>query len=447
MESRSRLGIIKRELCSVCGLSIFIAEKLMISRVPYHRTCFRCARCNAQLAPSSYYETEDGQFCCETCPDEEKTSISVSTAKPYDLDSFESNLRRSLSDEEKSQRILEDKSKIEESGLIEKTSQMRLDFIASNLLLDERQAEDAVDSAASPTVVSASPPNSPRVGQSGEDFTDDVKANASGVNIYEEPATPSLEINEISELEIRCSLETGGLNTKEAIQRPNSIVQQRLRIFEGDREEKRSSEKLAIQSSINNDEAKNHERVTAVAQKLNFEEEEEEGGSERGDPTSEDVDLTAVKQEDSQLRENIETSPIVPIVQQVDKSKIDKENSFTMIAEENIISSNNEIYPEDLNPFASDEEGEEAKVKSKTTDNASSAYNPFDSSDEEEKPQVSSSPKPTLRNVKEAPVKRRLEAPRISLNPFWSDDEEHSDDYTASVSTPTKPVPKPRTIR
>lgn len=37
-----------------------------------HRTCFRCARCSAQLTLASYYQTERGQYCCETCPDEER---------------------------------------------------------------------------------------------------------------------------------------------------------------------------------------------------------------------------------------------------------------------------------------------------------------------------------------------------------------------------------------
>lgn len=425
---------IKRELCSVCGLSIFIAEKLMISRVPYHRTCFRCARCNAQLAPLSYYETEDGQFCCETCPDEETTSISVSTAQPYDLDSFECSLRRSLSDEEKSQRILEDKSKIAESGLVEKTSQMRLDFIASNLL-DESKAQDAVDSAASP-VVSASTLDSPPVGESNEDITDDVKANASKVaDIHDEPLTSRLNINEISDLELRRRLETGGLNTKEAIQRPNSIVQQRLRIFEGDNEA-RSSDKLAIQSSVNDDEAKNHDRVSGVARKPNC---ERDGEDEGDNSTQEDVILAP-----NRLQEDLttlETSPIVPIVHAVKSTEKLKIEEDSFVTGGKINSSSNEVYPEDLNPFASDEE---AEGESKTTDKAS--YNPFDSGDELDNPQ-GSLPNADSRSVKKTQVKRRLEAPRINLNPFWSSDEEHSDNDVSSISSPVKPVPKPRTVR
>lgn len=73
MQVGSRLGM-RRDPCAACGLPVFLAEKLMIARAPYHRTCFRCARCGNQLTPGNYYETEEGQYCCETCPDEEESA-------------------------------------------------------------------------------------------------------------------------------------------------------------------------------------------------------------------------------------------------------------------------------------------------------------------------------------------------------------------------------------
>ena len=45
-----------------------------------HRTCFKCARCNQQLSIASYYETEEGAYCCELCPDEELTQSEVAEA-------------------------------------------------------------------------------------------------------------------------------------------------------------------------------------------------------------------------------------------------------------------------------------------------------------------------------------------------------------------------------
>lgn len=105
MQVGSRLGM-RRDPCAACGLPVFLAEKLLIARAPYHRTCFRCARCNNQLTPGNYYETEEGQFCCETCPDEEETDsvrhrYAESAMSGMERETSES---RPLSDEEKSER-------------------------------------------------------------------------------------------------------------------------------------------------------------------------------------------------------------------------------------------------------------------------------------------------------------------------------------------------------
>lgn len=105
MQVGSRLGM-RRDPCAACGLPVFLAEKLLIARAPYHRTCFRCARCSNQLTPGNYYETEEGQFCCETCPDEEETDsvrhrYAESAMSGAERETSES---RPLSDEEKSER-------------------------------------------------------------------------------------------------------------------------------------------------------------------------------------------------------------------------------------------------------------------------------------------------------------------------------------------------------
>jgi len=59
------------EPCRQCGKSVFILERLNVGGKIFHRTCFKCARCEEQLTLASFYETEAGQFCCEVCPDEE----------------------------------------------------------------------------------------------------------------------------------------------------------------------------------------------------------------------------------------------------------------------------------------------------------------------------------------------------------------------------------------
>jgi len=59
------------ENCRVCNKPVFILERLNVAGKLFHRTCFKCARCDEQLTLASFYETETGQFCCEVCPDEE----------------------------------------------------------------------------------------------------------------------------------------------------------------------------------------------------------------------------------------------------------------------------------------------------------------------------------------------------------------------------------------
>ncbi|XP_076066802.1 MICAL-like protein isoform X2 [Oratosquilla oratoria] len=65
-----------RELCVMCNEAVYLAQRLLVGSpgLLMHRTCFKCARCNSQLNLASYYETEKGQYCCETCPDEENTA-------------------------------------------------------------------------------------------------------------------------------------------------------------------------------------------------------------------------------------------------------------------------------------------------------------------------------------------------------------------------------------
>ncbi|XP_058175227.1 MICAL-like protein 1 [Anopheles ziemanni] len=66
------VGVPKRATCNRCSNPIFLAERISFGEKSYHRSCLKCARCGTQLTVGSFYETEtDGEYCCETCPDEE----------------------------------------------------------------------------------------------------------------------------------------------------------------------------------------------------------------------------------------------------------------------------------------------------------------------------------------------------------------------------------------
>ncbi|XP_069966485.1 F-actin-monooxygenase MICAL3 isoform X3 [Bactrocera oleae] len=79
------VGVPKRDPCQKCQLPVFLAERLLVGKKVYHRTCLKCARCGSQLTPGSFYETEvDGEYCCETCPDEE-VQLNTTGASGEDL--------------------------------------------------------------------------------------------------------------------------------------------------------------------------------------------------------------------------------------------------------------------------------------------------------------------------------------------------------------------------
>ncbi|XP_052120221.1 MICAL-like protein 1 [Frankliniella occidentalis] len=93
--------------CTHCGLPVFLAERLLVGskRALYHRTCFRCARCSAQLTLANCYETEDGGFCCETCPDEE-TDKSDTSSQGTDRVDFSESKSESICSAEVRQKVL-----------------------------------------------------------------------------------------------------------------------------------------------------------------------------------------------------------------------------------------------------------------------------------------------------------------------------------------------------
>jgi len=66
------VGMPRRDKCQKCDLPVFLAERVLVGKRAYHRTCLKCARCSSLLTPGSFYETEvNNIYCCETCPDEE----------------------------------------------------------------------------------------------------------------------------------------------------------------------------------------------------------------------------------------------------------------------------------------------------------------------------------------------------------------------------------------
>ncbi|PSN52210.1 hypothetical protein C0J52_12766 [Blattella germanica] len=135
----ARVG--RREPCTKCGLPVFIAERLLVGRHLYHRTCFRCARCQHQLSIANCYETEGGEYCCETCPDE----VLADKEKPDNQDTLDMMGHPGPDDEYSANfESAMDKSfqSIEEKEPVMKFSKARTDFISSQL----EESQDSIHS-------------------------------------------------------------------------------------------------------------------------------------------------------------------------------------------------------------------------------------------------------------------------------------------------------------
>lgn len=145
----------KREPCKKCNLPVFLAERLVIGSDLFHRTCLKCARCNTQLTVGNFYETEnDNEYCCETCPDEEKDKpkinepnnrISLIAQRVQLFEKDNSVLKKSLSDEEKTKSLQRQKETVESLEHMAPAHSTAL----NNFLSTQLNADEDVDGSVS----------------------------------------------------------------------------------------------------------------------------------------------------------------------------------------------------------------------------------------------------------------------------------------------------------
>ncbi|XP_076750621.1 MICAL-like protein isoform X2 [Xylocopa sonorina] len=524
---------VRKDLCAVCGLPIFLAEKLVLSRVAYHRTCFRCARCNNQLTLGNYYETEEGQYCCETCPDEEVPLAPIEnwdeSRAPSGIEKDDSNLtckESIISEESISKGVFTHNSakKINQqapfiSDVTAQTSRLRLNFM-SNQLLSEQSEE-------------ASLADNPLMNETLGSFERDR------VNLKTESINPVLAINqkynkqrkeEKENDSVDAFLELESSDRKSTSERNEKLVNTRDYLHdELNRRKHTQREKLSVTSfhdskdkSTTNyvakelpnqiDEHANAESSSLVQRRRRmFESKTDSVGRNKDDNENIGIIKSKALPEEHEVIGNIkneiinsdaakaitnqeEASPTTPDKLSVDSlvqipsceiSFSDKwkpsQNSTMIVSEKStnddqacsnfvngtnvtsIISSNLcEDYPEDLNPFNSDDAEEitdESMSIMSTSQTTRDVTNYFDNEREMEEETLEKDeivpPKPAMRNnlnnsksnepfAMEGSTKRRLAAPQINLNPFWSDDDDHDSDLESTEKTSDVPVPVPK---
>ncbi|CAH0554384.1 unnamed protein product [Brassicogethes aeneus] len=505
-------GRIRREPCAKCNLPVFIAERLNVGKQLYHRTCFRCARCESQLTLANYYETENGQYCCEMCPDEEKLNLDDNSV-----------LSRSISDEEKSalskMRHLEDDSysSVFEEALenpydnsLKKNSTLTMELSAARSQFFESQVlQSETDSG------NEEPPDLPKTAPPGDNesirsisafdsgfpttnklelsvnnsvsledkfenivtkdhtnrklFDSDSKSdsvhNDDDLVPLELPDDSPLDCkhskddnNEISTITIsddsvELVLESKTVNNHSTLSDDNSLktvedldesIQSIKKEFDTSTpNEKQDDDKpVDIREDEDLDESivnclNTVEDLDESIQSINKEEPKEK---QEGEDNS--IDVKEETQESIEVKVEEPPEIVVPKPRKNKKKLLQKEVS----------------YPEDLNPFG-DDEPEETPPKT--------SLNPFGEDEDEDEDKFKPTPSPRAKrkirvdelmvntpesriytqrqsvnpfdDEEEKPLaacrKKVIEAPRISLNPFWSEDE----DEGAKM-----PVPTPR---
>ncbi|XP_045473510.1 MICAL-like protein 1 isoform X2 [Harmonia axyridis] len=442
---KAALGVLgaRKEPCAKCGLPVFIAERLNVRKTLYHRTCFRCAKCDIQLTLHNYTETESGKFCCKICPEEEKSAeMSV--------------LTRSLSDEEKSaslkggdsdpysdnfENVLEDPrdGSLKRSFTLDRmlgTSfvKARSDFMATQMTafdsdLDTESEEKPPDLPVSPR---------PQLDDDAQKHSENILSSNSLPNLsdnFSVDQKPCISRDRVT----KDSVSTEDLSVKPSIRSRVKLFEAAIKdcaktdVNSESREENDNSEgvhqvlspgdesiggsSLSIDEKVKEDSSPNDSVVTnlehskahssnlSVSSKISDEVINEEviilsSETSYQPQSNEDSVIVISDTEDPKCQTSVQTS------EAPDRSDLENEQPKSVTE-----------YPDDLNPFGDEEETEHQKQPLPEADRSVS-LNPFGDTDEEEE--------------EEEPPNRPLTDSK-SLNPFGSDEDEEDDEKCSSL--------------
>lgn len=389
------MGSGRLETCWSCRRPVFLAERLVAGGKLRHRTCFTCKRCGNQLNLVGCYETENGDFVCETCPDEEHRE--------------EADRQEVSKDECESLAIPESETdefslnfEIAIDPIVQKrNSELKMKFL-------ENMFDDFSD-------VSGSALDSTRSKAMSMTEIDSANASVSEENVDESFPPESIDKkNQHS----TASLETFKYKTLLS----ENFIEPLSRL--GHEPESFIAEVSEIVDNIVTDAVRKVEN--RVEKKLDSQL-----------TTAEQAEVEIKSDETSSEPTGVSTQDVLHVSPPADKSVL-QESTFETVKnnckeesrlEDETLNVKSDDYPEDLNPFAEDDEEEKVEP-------------------EPAKPPVAprKPPVPAARTKKQVNYnqsgRRIIEAPVVNLNPFWSDGEPSSDDD----NNDRKPVPAPRSI-
>ncbi len=396
------------EPCKVCGKPVdFIMERLNVDGRLLHRTCFRCARCGAQLNIHSYYETEAGDYCCDVCPDEEKTLTDVVQANKIiveehldDKTEAAAAVSSSSSDEDTADPVTKecnDNSKIE-TCLPDSTSAVKRD-----------EGEEA--NAAGEDHAEGSPSDS----ANGSDF-----------------AVPKIS-EDVEEVSV-----TGDHEDRRDLEQPQPLAQ--------------DSDNTAATSGPTPVSDENEEPGS------NNESEDKSQGNEEEVKGAQDDDVVALTETPEEAN-NVTNEP----------REEDHEAAVGHTEEEAPTKSTSEqdkvVYPEDMNPFGQEDDDNDFEsddqlklLHDQKNNEVKKSNNPFgsdfSSDDDDNEDEDNQHNKSAISNTGAhgTPLTGPPKPPRASLNPFGSDFEDDDEEKSSRASPSSiasrnrkvkRPAPKP----
>ncbi|VVC34352.1 Hypothetical protein CINCED_3A009979 [Cinara cedri] len=385
--------------CKICNHSVFLAQRLLISGHLFHRTCFKCARCGALLSVANYYETQDGKYCCETCPDEERIIVSPSPVENGHGSLvgnrralFETLAAADCTDDVKASKKAQRPASLKMTDSITEEKIISDDNDSGVIVSDKKESSDMKTS----TSASGSRETLSDV------IVDEPKEDALIVPEDQIIVLSNTELDSNNSIE---SVEPDGLTEIKQISSP-VLLPAELKQFNGEPVEDAKTEDPITESELHD---------VAIKETV-------ESPNKIQIPLSDDLKQQVLEcplskdaeEPSAESPEDLEIKTLANKLLKMDYYESNKE--VPVPSPRKKIKSPVKIdYPKSLNPFEDEDDDDDDKDKHNST-------NPFgsDLEDEEELPKV-----PTKTNV--------------SLNPFSSDEDENE-----VVSQP--PLPKPRTM-
>uniref|UniRef100_A0A182MHY0 MICAL-like protein 1 n=1 Tax=Anopheles culicifacies TaxID=139723 RepID=A0A182MHY0_9DIPT len=455
------VGVPKRATCNRCSNPIFLAERISFGEKSYHRSCLKCARCGTQLTVGSFYETEiDGEYCCETCPDEEIQLEQRRESSPSSEGSGRSSIITGgvapaaatvgLPKNVRSSKLLDRISFFESAPLSdeEKTSNLERKTRMSNFLKETLKNVEQ-DKDEPPELPSNGPPSSLTNSLDGKAINDTVDSD----NVEDEFEKLVESLNE-EDLDsgTNTSLQavpdgmlkddTSDLQTEFTVPVPNELTTDQPIVLPNIKNESELQEKASLEATSSAEEvtsSKNIEEATPVTTQQDLDVLQNSSTSEEARNESEiafeQFDVIAKAGETIESSENLENlnqqdviddkqtgiiHPSIEISKDVGQ-EISVADVEVIVSTETLPSvgvselpptQESDVYPSDLNPFGEDDddggEGDEKIVELRKVPSGGK-------------------PVPTLR--------------RVSTNPFGSEDEEEDNQQQSPSSKPPRPPP------